>query len=58
MRLFIVMGAPPDFIFRTSFLLITNPAADPGFPIGGGADLQRGHFSAETYVKTKELGPV
>ena len=38
--------------------------ADPGFPIGGGADplggtdLQRGVFWAETYAKAKELGPV
>ena len=40
---------------------------DPGFPIGEGADLLRGgggadlrcrHFSVETYVKMKELGPV
>ena len=29
------------------------------FPLGGGgADLRRGHFSAETHTKTKELGPV
>ena len=40
-------------------------AANPGFPIGGaadpfggGTDLRCGHFSAETYAKTKELGPV
>ena len=37
--------------------------ADSGFPVGrgdpfGGANLQRGHFLAETYVKMKELGPV
>ena len=32
--------------------------ADPGFPVGGGADLRRGHFSAKTYAKTKELDPV
>ena len=36
---------------------------DPGFPIGGaeplgGANLQRGHFSAKMYAKTKELDPV
>ena len=41
-----------------------DAAADPGFPVGGarpvagGTDLQRGHFLAEMYVKTKELGPV
>ena len=38
--------------------------ADPGFPVGGGAellggvDLQRGCFSAKTYAKMKELDPV
>ena len=30
--------------------------AVPGFPTGG-ANLRHGHFLAETYVKTKELGP-
>ena len=41
------------------YFSICSPLADPGFPVGeGGADLQRGHFSAEMYVKTKELGPV
>ena len=41
-------------------------AADPGFPIGWGADLlgggstnfRCGHFLAEMYVKKKELGSV
>ena len=40
-------------------------ANDPGFPVGGhqpslggGTNLQRGHFSAKTYVKTEELCPV
>ena len=38
--------------------------ADPGFPIGGapthwgGANLRCVHFSAKTYVKTKEIDPV
>ena len=39
--------------------------ADPGFPVrgaptlvGGGANLQHGHFLAKTYVKTKEFGHV
>ena len=32
--------------------------ADPGFPVGGGANLQRIHFSAKTYAKTKEIDPV
>ena len=38
--------------------------ADPGFPFGvgadplGGADLQRIHFSAKMYAKTKEMDPV
>ena len=39
--------------------------ADSGFPVGGGVhplgggvDLQRGHFLVEMYVKTKELGPI
>ena len=33
-----------------------NTVADPGFPVGGGgANLQRGHFSAKMYAKTKEL---
>ena len=37
---------------------------DPGFPGGGrgpirgGVDLQRRHFSAKMFAKTKELGPV
>ena len=41
-----------------------SSVADPGFLVcvlthwGGGADLQRGHFSMETYAKAKELGPV
>ena len=41
------------------------PVADPGFPVGGGADpleggtnLQRVHFSAEMYAKMKEIDPV
>ena len=46
-----------------------SPAADPGFPIGGGGgggrgassrwgstDLRCGHFSVEIYTKMKELG--
>ena len=39
--------------------------ADPGFPVGGGAetlggvtDLRRGCFSAKTYAKMKEFDPV
>ena len=41
--------------------------ADPGFPVGGGADPLGGgggtdlrcvHFSAKTYVKMKEMDPV
>ena len=38
--------------------------ANPGFPIGGGAeplggtDLRRGCFAVKTYAKTKELDPV
>ena len=35
-----------------------TPVADPGFPVGRGADLRPGHFSAKTYMNTKELGPV
>ena len=34
------------------------PVADPGFPVGGDANLQRVHFSAKTYAKTKEMDPV
>ena len=34
--------------------LIHKPVADPGFPVGGGGNLQRGCF----LVKTKELDPV
>ena len=42
---------------------MTRSAADPGFPVGGhrplgGTDLRCGHFLAEMYAKTKELGPV
>ena len=38
--------------------------ADLGFPVGGDVEplgdtnLQRGHFSAKMYAKTKELDPV
>ena len=38
--------------------------ADPGFPVGGmhplggGMDLQRGHFLVKMYAKMKELGPI
>ena len=38
--------------------------ADPGFPVGGGADslggadLQCIHFLAKTYAKMKEMDPV
>ena len=38
--------------------------ADPGFPVGGGADplgganLRRIHFLVKTYVKIKEIDPV
>ena len=28
------------------------------FPLGGGANLQRVHFSTKTYAKTKEIDPV
>ena len=35
-----------------------NAVADPGFPVGGGANLRRVHFSVKTYVKTKEIDPV
>ena len=45
-----------------------DPVADPGFPVGEGADPLRGggvvaptsdtRFSAKPYGKTKELGPV
>ena len=31
---------------------------DPGFPVRGGANFRRWRFSAETCVKTKELGPI
>ena len=39
---------------------LTYTVADPGFPVwgGGGANLRRVHFSAKTYVKTKEIDPV
>ena len=53
-------------IYNTCILLfiLTMPVADPGFPVGGGADplgganLRRIHFSAKTYAKTKEIDPV
>ena len=38
------------------FALLT--VADPGFPVGEGADLRCVHFSAKTYAKTKEMDPV
>ena len=44
--------------------MLTLPVADPGFPVGGaptrwgGANLRCVHFSAKTYVKTKEIDPV
>ena len=43
---------------------IVLAAADPGFPVGGGAaplrgtNLRYGCFSAEMYAKMKELGPM
>ena len=43
---------------------VSFAVADPGFPVGwgakplGGANLQRGYFSAKMYSKTKELDPV
>ena len=49
----------------TSKTDVTEPGADPGFPIGGaptlvggGANLRHRCFSVKTYVKTKEFGPV
>ena len=47
-------------------LILANvkPVADPGFPVGGGANLvggansQGGYVSKNLYVKTKESGPV
>ena len=42
-----------------------SSGADPGFPVGGaptlvggGANLRHRCFSVQTYVKTKEFGPV
>ena len=32
--------------------------ADPGFPVGGGANLQCVHFLAKTHAKMKEMDPV
>ena len=32
--------------------------ADPGFPVGGGANLRCVHFSAKMHAKTKEMDPV
>ena len=43
---------------------IPSSVADPGFPVGGrrpvggGTNLQRVHFLAKTYAKTKEMDPV
>ena len=43
---------------------LSNPVADPGFPIGGaptcwgGANLRRVHFLVKTYAKMKEIDPV
>ena len=36
----------------------TWSGADPGFPVGGGANLRHRRFSVKTYVKMKEFGPV
>ena len=52
------------FIVLLPKWLNLSPVADPGFPVGGpptrwgGANLQRVHFSAKTYVKMKEIDPV
>ena len=49
--------------YTFTIILITPPAPPPPhkearlFPLGG-ADLRCSHFSAEMYVKTKELSPV
>ena len=37
---------------------LNNSVAGPGFPVGGGVHLRRGHFSVKMYAKTKELGPI
>ena len=39
-------------------MYISIAVADPGFPVGGGANLRRVNFLAKTYVKTKEIDPV
>ena len=45
-------------------LILQQPVADPGFPVGGapthwgGANLRRIHFSVKMYAKTKEIDPV
>ena len=60
----VVIKVKVTVIFR-SRLLWNDPVADPGFPVGGGADplvggtnLQCIHFSAKMYVKMKEMDPV
>ena len=58
------MWKPPEIRLSINYFE-TSTVADPGFPVGGGAeplgggaDLQRGCFSVKTYAKTKELDPV
>ena len=58
---------PPLTMYRTSRSSSKNTSkavADSGFPVGGrravggGADLQRGHFLVKMYAKTKELDSI
>ena len=45
------------FDIMRHFDTISNPVADPGFPVWGGPNLLHGCFLVETYAKRKELDP-
>ena len=65
-----VQSVMPHLIFKATSLRRVCPLVDVSSgsrishwggrrrAVWGGADLQRGHFSAKTYAKTKELDPV
>ena len=54
------------YVYSAEYLFNSHtiPVADPGFPVGegadplGGADLQCIHFLAKTYAKMKKIDPV
>ena len=46
------------FLLEVMPFMMSLTVADPGFPVGGGANLRHVHFLAKTYAKMKEMDPV